>query len=385
MSSSLILIVDDNFKNLQVLGSILKEAKFKAAIATSGFEALDFVNEKLPDLILLDIMMPEMDGIEVCKRLKSNEITKKIPIIFLTAKTDGSTIKEAFDAGAQDYIAKPFKSVELLSRVATHIEIKQNREALEQINATLEEKVQQRTLELTLANEKLNKIDKAKSDFLNLISHELRTPLNAIKGFSYILKDVVSDEKYSDFLDEINEAADKLVRISDISLLITSLQFENFKKRSVSTNLRHFIVSIADTYCNKFKWNREKLHLTLAIPESLVEIETTLISNALVMILDNAFKHSPSNEIILLDSKIENSQAVISITDYGKGFSTKALEKVFDFFTEKTLFSASGLGVGLATVKLIMNYIAGSVNAENVEGAGARVTISFPVNYTSSV
>ncbi len=385
MSNSLILIVDDNLKNLQVLGSILKEAKFKAAIATSGFEALDFVKEKLPDLILLDIMMPEMDGIEVCKRLKSNEITRKIPIIFLTAKTDATTIKEAFDVGAQDYIAKPFKSVELLSRVETHIEIKQNREALEQLNATLEEKIQQRTLELTIANEKLNKIDKAKSDFLNLISHELRTPLNAIKGFSYILKDVVSDEKYSDFLDEINEAADKLVRISDVSLLITSLQFENFKKRTVSINLRQFIVSIVDTYCTKFKWNKERLQLNFAISDVLVEIETTLISNALVMILDNAFKHSIGNGIITLDSKIENSQAIISITDNGKGFTEKALEQVFNFFTEKTIFSASGLGVGLATVKLIMNYIAGSVKAENVEGTGARVTICFPVNYISSV
>ncbi len=382
MNNSLILIVDDNFKNLQVLGSTLREAKYKTAIATSGFEALDFVNEKIPDLILLDIMMPQIDGIEVCKRLKINEKTKNVPVIFLTAKTDGSTIKEAFEAGAQDYISKPFKAIELLARVETHLEIKRNREELENLNFHLEEKVKERTRELTLANEKLNKIDKAKSDFLNLISHELRTPLNAIKGFSYILKEEVSENRYADFLDEINEAADKLVRISDISLLITSLQLDNFKKRTVFIRLEGFLQNIIDAFLLKFKHNQQIVVTQFDFPKSQIEVETTLISNALNILLDNAFKHNSKDGKIYVNAKLEDNNIIISVLDEGKGFSQKALEQIFNFFIEKTIFSASGLGVGLATLKLIMNYLSGTVSAENVDGKGAKVIFSFPAVQT---
>ena len=379
MINSLILIVDDNFKNLQVLGSTLREAKFRTAIAMNGFEALDFVKEKLPDLILLDIMMPQMDGIEVCKRLKENPKTRSIPVIFLTAKTDENTIKQAFEIGGQDYITKPFKAIELLSRVETHLEIKKNRDVLEKLNLFLEEKVDRRTEKLRLANEKLSKLDKAKSDFLNLISHELRTPLNAIKGFSYIIKDAITDQKYLDFIEEINEAADKLVKISDISLLITSLQFDNFKIRNIRIKLDDFINDTIRAYCSKNKLDIARIVLLHKSDTELVEIESTLVSNALAMILDNAFRHSPENGLIHITAITENAEVKIVIQNEGDGFSEKALNQLFDFFSEKTLFSASGLGVGLATVKLIMDSISGNVTASNIENKGAEVSISFPI------
>lgn len=135
----LILLVDDMPKNLQVLGNILSEDEFDIAIATDGSQALKIINEIKPDLILLDIIMPEIDGYEVCKKIKSSEETSGIPIIFITAKTETEDIVKGFSLGAVDYVTKPFNSVELLARVKTHIELKLARDRQEELIASLKE------------------------------------------------------------------------------------------------------------------------------------------------------------------------------------------------------------------------------------------------------
>ncbi len=121
---SLILIVDDNPQNLQYLGTLLSESGHELGFARDGNKALEFVKDREPDLVLLDIMMPEMDGYEVCRRLKSDMGTRHIPVIFLTAKTETEDIVRGFEVGGADYVTKPFNGAELLARVRTHIEVK---------------------------------------------------------------------------------------------------------------------------------------------------------------------------------------------------------------------------------------------------------------------
>jgi DNA-binding response OmpR family regulator len=120
----LILAVDDNTKNLQFLGKLLSSNGFEVAMAQSGQQALNFMLKEEPDLILLDIMMPEMDGYTVCEKIKANFSTRHIPVIFLTAKTETSDVVKGFDVGGVDYVTKPFNAEELLARVKTHIEVK---------------------------------------------------------------------------------------------------------------------------------------------------------------------------------------------------------------------------------------------------------------------
>jgi CheY-like chemotaxis protein len=128
--SPLVLIVDDNPRNLQFLGSILVENEYDLAVSTSGIQVFEFLENKKPDIILLDIMMPEMDGYEVCKKLKTDPNTKDIPVIFLTAKSEMSDIIRGFEVGAVDYVTKPFNSAELLARTKTHIALKRAREEI---------------------------------------------------------------------------------------------------------------------------------------------------------------------------------------------------------------------------------------------------------------
>src|SRR6056297_912463 len=135
-----ILIVDDNPKNLQVLGNLLEKQQYNVEYALSGKEALAWVNSEQFDLILLDIMMPGMDGYEVCETIRKDEQYQDIPIIFLTAKTDKESIVKGFELNAQDYVSKPFDTAELLARINTHLELKDSRDKLKDVNQWLEQK-----------------------------------------------------------------------------------------------------------------------------------------------------------------------------------------------------------------------------------------------------
>ena len=129
----LILMVDDNRENLQVLGSTLRPNGYRLAAAQNGHKALDFARKRKPDLILLDVMMPEIDGFEVCEALQADERTRKIPVIFLTAKTQTEDIVRGFEVGGVDYVTKPFNAAELLARVRTHIRLKQAMEEIREL------------------------------------------------------------------------------------------------------------------------------------------------------------------------------------------------------------------------------------------------------------
>jgi putative two-component system response regulator len=141
-----ILIVDDTLQNIQVLGTILKGKNYQINVARNGIEALDMVERARPDLILLDVMMPEMDGFETCRRLKKSPDTRDIPIVFLTAKTETDDVVKGLELGGVDYVFKPFTATELLVRVDTHV-------SLHQLRQDLEQRVRERTVELRLALE----------------------------------------------------------------------------------------------------------------------------------------------------------------------------------------------------------------------------------------
>lgn len=190
--NSTVLLVDDLAENLQVLGNILDENDIEFSYATSGKEALDAVAFKKPDLILLDINMPEMNGFEVCKKLKKDPETMDIPIIFLTAKADSEDIVEGLSIGAVDYVTKPFNTKELLSRVFTHLELFNSRKMIRK------------------QNEELREMIDTKNKFFSIIAHDLRGPFNTLLGFSDLaLKefDHMDPEEIRDMIKHIHSSS----------------------------------------------------------------------------------------------------------------------------------------------------------------------------------
>jgi DNA-binding response OmpR family regulator len=242
-----ILIVDDAPENIDILAEAL--GGYKKMIATNGEKALEIANgENQPDLILLDIMMPGMDGYEVCKKLKENEKTKKIPVIFLTAKTSESDIIKGFRLGAQDYVTKPFNQSELLARVDTHLKLKESLYKLESVNQFLEEKVEQRTEELKNAlnqveevNQRLLKVDKSAAEFLEMMSKEIRQPLNNIMGAVEQLKAKVDSSDLITLINFLDSTVTKFEEFTSTAIQITFIRSNASEIKMAEIHVKQFI------------------------------------------------------------------------------------------------------------------------------------------------
>ena len=256
--SGSILIVDDNPHNLQVLGKLLRENDFTIEFATSGEAALVWLKKKLFDLVLLDINMPGMSGFDVCINIRADKTFENIPVIFLSADTDRESILKGFELGAQDYITKPFDVRELLSRVKTHLTLKDSLEKLGNQNAILEAAVAERTIQLKNANEQLNdlnqkllNLDNAKSEFLRLISHEIRTPLNGILGPLELLKEYNNSKELEELVSILDVSVKRLERFSLNALLITRLKTKQFDISKESVSLPSLLTDLKNEFSLK--------------------------------------------------------------------------------------------------------------------------------------
>jgi two-component system sensor histidine kinase/response regulator len=373
-----ILVVDDVSQNIQVIGNILYENNYQVSFALSGPEALTLLNHEHYDLILLDILMPGMDGYEVCKIVKANEKISHIPIIFLTAKSDTDSILKGFELGAVDYLSKPFNTKELLARVKTQIELKKQREQLENINELLEEKVKIRTTELQKANEQLQKLEQAKGKFLNLISHELRTPLNVINGFIEILYPSLKETEHEQTIKTLMSVTDKLISLSETALLITELQLGEYLIEFTDVDIAEISLKVATTYDAAMKEKDIQLIANFDENARIIHGDDELIRNSVNKILQNAIKFTPKYGLIQIQSTKNDLFVELIVTNSGDGFSEETLEKLFEIFAiDKMTNFSDGFGLGLASVKLAMEVQSGRIEVKNHTEGGASVTLMF--------
>ena len=372
-----ILIVDDVSRNIQILGNILSQEQFQIAYAQSGKQAIDICGTQAFDLILLDIMMPEMDGYEVCKILKENPSTSEIPIIFLTAKADMDSIIKGFEIGGQDYITKPFNAAELLARVNSHLLIRRQKKELKTMNTHLEEIVRERTYELETANHKLNILDKAKSNFLSIISHEIRTPLNGIMGLTELLNQSVINEEQKANISFLKEVSTRLMKFSDTALLITNLKAHNHFPDILPVSVNMLITDSA----NEFKQSNNNSSLQILdnseITNLLIKVDSDLLRTCFLMIIENSAKFAGNNATLTISTKTNYNSISIIFTDNGPGFSDEALNNLFELFSAGDLLHAEGTGLGLATSKLILDTHEGTIDVNNIDDGGAQVIVKL--------
>ena len=373
-----ILVVDDNTRNIQVIGQMLVSSGYKVSFATSGAEALEILKtENEFDLVLLDILMPGMDGFGVCRKMKENEISAGIPIIFLTAKSDKESVVKGLEMGANDYVIKPFNDDELLLRVKTQIDLLKQREKLEQLNQNLELKVAEKTAELTKANKKLSLLEKAKSDFLTLISHELRTPLNIINGFTEILQNGLKKTEHTEDLVTLKESTDRLISLADTALLITEIQLGKYDLDHDGVNLEEICNEAANEIRMKYPDKPFGFRVESG-DKAFIRGDQDLVSNIVQKITENSIMASEDECKINYRIRNANGSILLDVTDNGPGFSKEDLEKLFELFSKQGPdYKRGGFGLGLAAVKLVMEVHSGSVTAENLPEGGARVTLAF--------
>ncbi len=377
---ALILLVDDVPKNLQVLAAVLYQEGYEIAMADRGKAALELMENVIPDLILLDIMMPEMDGFEVCQKIKSNPKTENIPVIFLTARHETETIVKGFELGAADYLTKPFNAPELISRVKTQIQLKHRTSLLVELNAHLEEKVKERTMELEVAYQKLSKLDVAKNYFLGLLSHELNTPLNEIKGFAFMLKNGSIDEDTKEYADFIMQSAERLIKFAEMSMLITSLKSDKYEISKDEVEIHSTIHESVFTLADFAQQKNIKIITDLIDDDLLVKGDFNLLKKSFDLVLSNSIKYCDYNKEVIIKTRIVDNFVKVDFIDSGNGFSEKSLENIFELFnTTELLNHKEGLGLGLATSKFIIDYHSGIIEVGNNQDKGAYVTISLPL------
>ena len=372
-----ILIVDDVARNIQILGNILSSNGFQIAYAQSGKEALRITTKQDFDLILLDIMMPEMSGYEVCTKFKENKETSEVPIIFLTAKADMDSIIKGFETGGQDYITKPFNSAELMARVNTHILLRDQKKQLKQINKTLEQKVEERTVQLKKANKLLEKLDHTKNDFLSIISHELRTPLNGVIGLTDLLDNTPMAKSQQEYVNNLKEVSERLVRFSDLALLITSLKIEKYQPDFLPVSANHLVESGITEFNELNKNTGLKIRFSPNKVKPLIFADSDLIRQSCILIIENAAKFAGDDRPLDISVLTSANRVTIELKDYGPGFTTEALENLFELFSTGDMLHIEGTGLSLAAVKLIMEMHSGKVEALNNEEAGAIIKLHF--------
>ncbi len=379
-----ILVVDDNSKNIQVIGNILRDEGYTVGYAYNGKQALDILRETGGfDLVLLDINMPVMDGIEACKSIRNDKVLHDIPVIFLTALNRTEDLVAGFKAGGQDYVSKPYNYEEILSRVKTHIDLKQSKDKLKTVNQWLEVKVLERTkelrsshLSLQKAYHKLQKLDTLKSEFLAIISHQINTPLNGILGFINLLKEEITEPHLQEMFKYLEISANRLDSFSKVSLKITHLRSQNISIDKKDVFIKDIVESSQKELEEKIK--NKNILITNLYSEGKIKGDIELITFCFESILDNAINYSPEHGVILIKVDVNADNTNITFEDRGEGFNPEILQNIFDLFITENKYNEESNGLDLALVKLIMEVHNGSVIASNNDTKGAKITLSFP-------
>lgn len=379
-----VLIVDDTEPNVRLLAHVVKKEGYEVMAAFSGGDALSLIEKRKPDIILLDVMMPEMNGFEVCEYLKDQEEYKDIPVIFLSALSETDSKVQGFNVGGVDYITKPFQREEVLARIDLHVKLKK-------LQAELSNKVEQ----LKQREESLEKLNAEKDELMRIVGHDFRNPVTGIMGLAGFLEENIENidvAEQSDILGIIKGSGQKLLN------LVNGL-LNKEEKASISElilqelDLRSTILDIIDlhrpTAVNKGIKIEKKLQ-----EMSKKTVDKHKIEQILSNLLSNALKFTLQGGTIFVKlTEVEDNEGAIDLTvqDSGMGIPKDQLNELWDTTQKKIRYGTSGekgSGMGLELVKKFTNLHGGEVTVNSVEGEGTTFTVRLydqKMNMTSNV
>ena len=396
-----ILIIDDNAQNLQVALNILNKEGYNLLYAQDGKKGLALIEENHIDLILLDVMMPDMDGYSVCEELKKESTTAAIPIIFLTVKDEEHDIVRGFDCGGVDYVTKPFHTSILLKRVETHVKLSQTTKALKKLNENLQQEVQEKIEKIRLKDQMLFQQAKMASmgEMIANIAHQWRQPLSAINSVVIGLKLKLAFEKFDLSKEEEQKACilyfdDKLDNIESYTHLLSNTidDFRNFfkpNKDKTTFQISELIKTSLNLLSANFEDSEIKVitHIQDAQLHSLENELMQVIINILNNAKDALSTHETcSSKFIMISTHTTDDTFSLSIQDSAGGISDEIIEKIFEpYFTTK--HQSHGTGIGLHMSKeIIEKHLNGKLETTNAnfiheeeECYGACFTIILPL------
>jgi len=390
-----ILVIDDSTVVLAVVKSIL-ESRYNVRIAQSAKDAYDDLKKKLPDLILLDLEMPEVNGFEFLQTIISNPEWKDIPVIFLTGISDRKKEEQALELGAVEYILKPIAEGILLKRVHFHLELRMFQKRMEELVEQRTEELLKTQGELQEAVANAEEALRVKSKFLANMSHEIRTPMNSIMGFSEIALDNDISQETREYILKIKDSTILLLRVINDILDISKIEAGKLEIERISF-CPGGVISNCQTMITQFIENK-KLEFVVRVDEELNEKQLlgdpVRLYQALLNLLSNAGKFTPRGTITLsaelLTSDATFATIRFTVEDTGIGMTPEQIESVFEPFSQvdsETTRAHDGTGLGLSITKNIVELMSGTLTVESKLGTGSKfsIEIKFPVTNVAGV
>jgi signal transduction histidine kinase len=376
----LILIVDDLPENIMVVETTLQKEGFNTEIATTGKDAINHIRAVKPDLVLLDVLMPKVDGFEVARRIKADEETAYVPIIFLTALNEPKYIIEGFNAGGVDFISKPFNLTELLARVKTHVELKKSQEA----NVELIDRLKSTNEDLNQTKNKLTESNNNKDKFFSIIAHDLRNPF---QGF-YKLTDYIHTEFHNldrqelkEMIDDIFASAEKLNKLLENLLAWSRIQLGKITIRKETYSLRQIIDMDIRLFDDVAK--AKSINILNNIDDDIsIYTDLQMFNTVIRNLISNAVKFTNVFGKVVISAIVEDGMIKLNIADDGIGMSDDELKKIFCIDTQilKTgTAGESGTGLGMILTKELLDKLGYNIKIKSKVDSGTSFTIEIPL------
>lgn len=372
-----ILIADDEVRIVEAFSELLSLDGYQTIAASTGTAALEIVAEQNPDVVILDVLLPGLDGIEVCRVIKSDHVTHFTPVILVTGLASRERRLDGLKAGADEFLDKPIDPLELTARVRSLLRTKQLSDANEAHRQQLEERVAERTRELQAANQRLTELARAKSRALTIVAHELRTPLLQAKMAAELSRreDLAPTERQD------------LYKQHDRSMRLLEQHLEDIRVFADPADLKVVPVSVADLIQGAVEQTRRimdaaSLDITLDVPKDLdpVAVDVSGMTRALRHLIHNAVKFSEGAPVSVA---AEDRPAGIRLTvaDEGPGIPPELIAVLYQPLQQGDDSSTrrfSGLGLGLALVKTILDAHHIEIDLKTVPGKGSAFSIVLP-------
>jgi signal transduction histidine kinase len=368
------LVIHNDLSTRQALRNILSGAGFAVVAAQNGEEGCRHALEGMPDVILLDMALPVMNGLDTCRKLRSLPQFTRTPIIMLCAPADQEILVGLFQAGADDYLPSSFEGQELIARIHGNLfkkrEIRVKERELTETKAALEK-----------THERLKQMDRVRAEFLNTATHELRIPVTIVNGYCTLLRDMGTENftvQQNEFLEEAIKSSERLVDLInsmlDLSRLEAGKMIMDIEPRDIS--------AVLDEVSRGFRHMAAASGLEIEVDSRsscLAVFDDEKVHQVLANLVGNAIKFTPSGGRIHIALREGDESIVVSVEDTGKGIPENRISELFEEFAQLGREdSRKGTGLGLAICKKIIESHQGRIWAESVPGEGSRFSFSLP-------
>lgn len=360
-----ILIVDDVPKNIQVVANILQPRGYRMAFAQDGKTALRMIGDAPFDLVLLDVMMPGLDGFAVCEELKKDPELREIPVIFLTARSETEDIVKGFEKGAVDYVTKPFNSAELLARVKTHLELKRSRE------------------QLAAANSELEELNATKDKFFSIIAHDLRNPIQALLLSSELLKanfQRMETRKVESYIEKFSENSNHIADLLENLLTWSRSQRGKIQCLPSQTMVAPVISESLDPL--REHASRKNIRLVSQVEADISGFfDRQMVSTVCRNLISNAIKFTPGGGEVTVSADSSGENLEITVSDTGVGIPADKIDGLFSVGAQessKGTAGEKGTGLGLILCKEFTEKNNGSIRVRSQLDSGSAFTVSLP-------